>query len=306
MNLQEHNQLRGEQTALRHMLAGIPAENVLDRSGLEARLEVVDERLTAGGAPRHGPARAVLTFGGRPVLERYGVFADFGSQAANRFTDAVAKVAAGLAAPLAAMGPIRNRADSQLLITGTAIGSFGFEFEEHRPAVLDFGEEEESAAAQALGIVRDLLEGTRGTDDELADSASAADPRAVLAVREFLELLAASEAVCALEFNDRASRFRDVGEVRRAVERLSRENLREEQKTLDGEFLGVLPEARRFEFKLSAEGEVIRGKIGPGVAEPDAINRHLHRRTEISVMATQVGGGKPRYVLLSAPVWESP
>lgn len=304
MNLQEYTQLRGEQTALRRMLAGIPTENVLDRSGLEARLEEVDERLTSGGSPRHGPARAVLTFGGRPVLERHGVFADFGSQAANRFTDAVAKVAAGLAAPLAAMGPIRNRADSQLLITGTAIGSFGFEFEEHRAAVLDFGEE--SAAAQALAIVRDLLEGTRGTDDELADSASAADPRAVLAVREFLELLAASEAVCALEFNDRASRFRDVGEVRRAVERLSRENLSEEQKTLDGEFLGVLPEARRFEFKLSAEGEVIRGTIGPGVADPDAINRHLHRRTEISVMATQVGGGKPRYVLLSAPVGESP
>lgn len=303
MNVKEHNQLRSEQTALRRMLAGIPAENVLDRSGLEARLEDVDERLAAGGAPTRGPARAVLTFGGRPVLERRGVFADFGSQAANRFADAVAKVAAGLAAPLAAMGPIRNRADSQLLITGTAVGSFGFEFEEYRASVLDFGDE--SPAAQALEIVQDLLEGTRGSDDELADSAAAADPRAVAAVREFLELLASSEAVCALEFNERASRFRDVGEVRRAVDRLSRENLREEQKTLHGEFLGVLPEARRFEFKLSTEGEVIRGKIGPGVTDPDSINRRLHQPTEISVMATQVGSGKPRYALLSVPVWES-
>ncbi|HVA48259.1 MAG TPA: hypothetical protein VNH11_17975 [Pirellulales bacterium] len=302
MNIQEHNQLRSEQTALRRMLAGIPRENVLDRSGLEARLEEVDERLAAGGAPRRGPARAVLTFGGRPVLDCRGIFADFGSQAANRFADAVAKVAAGLAAPLAAMGPVPNRADSQLLITSTAVGSFGFEFEEYRPNVLDFGDE--NPAGQALEIVRGLLEGTRGSDDDLADSASAADPRAVAAVREFLELLASNEAVCALEFNERASRFRDVGEVRRAVARLSRENLREERKTLHGEFLGVLPESRRFEFRLSAESEVIRGKVGPGVADPDSINRHLHQPTEISVMATQVGSGKPRYVLLSVPAWE--
>jgi hypothetical protein len=302
MNIQEHNQLRSEQSALRRMLAGIPTENVLDRSGLEARLEEVDERLAAGGAPRRGPARAVLTFGGRPVLDRRGIFADFGSQAANRFADAVAKVVAGFAAPLAAMGPIPNRADSQLLITSTAVGSFGFEFEEYRPNVLDFGDE--SPAGQALEIVQSLLEGTRGTDDDLADSASAADPRAVAAVREFLELLASNEAVCSLEFNERASRFRDVGEVRRAVARLSRENLREDRKKLHGEFLGVLPEARRFEFKLSSEGEVIRGKVGPGVADPDSINRHLHNPTEISVMATQVGSGKPRYVLLSVPVWE--
>lgn len=203
---------------------------------------------------------------------------------------------------MAATGPIPNRADSQLLITSTAIGSFGFEFEEYRPNVLDFGDE--NPAAQALEIVQGLLEGTRGTDDDLADSASAADPRAVGGVREFLELLASNDAVCALEFNERASRFRDVGEARRAVERLSRENLREEQTTLHGEFLGVLPEARRFEFKLSAEGEVIRGKVGHGVGDPDSINRHLHQPMEISVMATRVGSGKPRYALISVPVWE--
>lgn len=302
MNIQEHNQLHSEQNALRRMLAGIPAENLLDRSGMKARLEEVDERLATGGAPRRGPVRAVLTFGGRPVLDRRGIFADFGSQAANRFAEAVAKVAAGLAAPLAAMGPIPNRADSQLLITSTAVGSFGFEFEEHRPNVLNFGDE--SPAGEALEIVQGLLDGTRGSDDDLADSASAADPRTVAAIREFLELLASNEAVCALEFNERASRFRDVGEVRRAVARLNRENLREEQSTLRGEFLGVLPEARRFEFKLSVEGEVIRGKVGPGVADPSSINRHLHRPTEISVIATQVGSGKPRYVLLSVPAWE--
>src|SRR5438105_12152775 len=119
MKIQEYKHLRAEQTALQRMLASIPEENVLDRSGLEARLDEVAEQLGAAGTPSRGPARAVLTFQGRPVVERHGIFAEFGTQAANRFTDAVAKVAAGLSAPLSAMGPIPHRDDGQLLITST-------------------------------------------------------------------------------------------------------------------------------------------------------------------------------------------
>lgn len=299
MNIRDFDNLRAEQAALKRMLADIPPEDVLDRSGLEARLQDVEEQLRAAGSPSRGPARAVLTFRGRPVVDHHGVFADFGTQAANRFTDAVTKVAAGLTAPLSAMGPIPHRNNSQLLITSTAIGSFGFEFEEYRSSVLDFGED--STAAQAIAIVGTLLESTQGTDDELADSAAAADPRAISAVREFLELLASNEAVCALEYNRRIARFRDVGEVRRAVERLSQDNLQEKEATLHGEFQGVLPRARRFEFKLSANEEVIRGSISSAISDPDVINQHLHQPIKITVMMTQVGNGKPRYVLLSIP-----
>jgi len=94
-----------------------------------------------------------------------------------------------------------------------------------------------------------------------------------------------------------------AGEVRQAGERLSQDNLRAEEVTLRGEFQGVLPKARRFEFKLSADGEVIRGKIGPAVTDPDIINQHLHRPTTISLMATRFGTGKPQYVLLALPSW---
>ncbi len=301
MNIQYYDHLRSEQTSLRRMLGDTPAENVLDRSSLESRLEEVDEQLADAGVPQRRPARAVLTFRGRPVVERHGVFADFGAQATNRFTDALRKVAAGLAAPLSAMGPIPHRNDHQLLITNTAVGSFGFEFEEYCPNVLDFGDE--NPAGQALEIVRDLLESTHGTDDELAESAAAADPRAIAAIRDFLDLLATSEATCALEFNRRVARFRDVGEVRRASERLSQDNLHERETTLHGEFQGVLPGSRRFEFKLSADSTIVHGKIGPAIPDPAVINRHLHQPTEIHVLETQVGAGKPRYVLSALPSW---
>jgi hypothetical protein len=55
-----------------------------------------------------------------------------------------------------------------------------------------------------------------------------------------------------LEYGDHVVRFRDMGDARRAVQRPSQDNLREEEATLFGEFQGVLPEGRRFEFRMAA------------------------------------------------------
>ena len=286
---------------LKRMLSEIPIEDVLERSGLEARIEDVENELATASSPRREPARARLTFRGRPVVDQHGIFAEFGTRATSAFTDAVAKVAAGLSGPLAAMGPIPNRDESQLLITGTALGSFGFELEEAYSNLLEF--EEQTIAGQALELTQSLLQSTLGTDDELADSAVAIDPRAVAAVRSFLEYLGTNEAVCALQFNDKLFQFKDVGEVTRSVQRLGRDNLLEEQTQLTGRFQGVLPKARTFEFKLGDSQEVIRGKVGRTIGSPEVINEHLTQTVKIDVLATRVGMGHPRYVLLTLPEW---
>jgi hypothetical protein len=123
----------------------------------------------------------------------------------------------------------------------------------------------------------------------------------VAAVRSFLELVAINEAVCALQVNEKMFGFKDVGEVRRGVERLSQENLHEEETRLTGEFQGVLPKARSFEFKLAKNQEIIRGKVSASIPTPDVINDHLHQAITIDALATGVGAGKPRYVLLKLP-----
>jgi hypothetical protein len=217
----------------------------------------------------------------------------------NGFAESVTAMAASLSAPLAAMGPIPNREQHQLLITSTARGSFGFELEEHRTGQLTLGDG--SAVAQALDRTQSLLRGTLGTDDELADSAAEADLRALDKVRAFLGTLADNEAVCTVQFGESVVSFSDVGQVRTSIERLSRENLREESEELRGELQGVLPKARVFEFKLEGTGQVIRGKIGPSIGNPDALNQSLHKSATIRVMVTRVGSGRPRYVLTEAP-----
>ncbi len=143
-------------------------------------------------ADGRSPARARLTFNGLPVIGSHSIFADFGMKAVSSFTDAVATVAASLSAPLAAMGPIPNRDQNQLLITNTAVGSFGFELEEYRAQELL---DDESAVAVALDLTQSLLQATLGQDDELADN----------------------EAICTLQYGDKAMRFVDPGQVRRNI-----------------------------------------------------------------------------------------
>ena len=300
MTVQEYKRLLAERTSLQRMLALIPEEDVLDRASLQSRLDILNGELASVTPPNREPARARLTFRGKPVVGQHGIFADFGTKATSAFAEAVAKVAAGLSGRAAQSNA--NREEARLLITGTAVGSFGFELEEVPIAgTLDFGEG--SVAGQSLELTQNILRGTLGTDDELADSVATAGTRGVKAVREFLELLATNEAVCGLGVNDKSFQFRDVGEVRRSVDRLSHDNLHEEETQLVGEFQGFLPKARQFEFKIASSAEVIRGKVGEDIASPDEINTHLNKATTIDVLATRVGQGKPRYVLLKLPEW---
>ncbi len=299
MNRGERQLLLSERTTLEGFLTEIPVEDVLDRGSVEGRLRKVNALLAQCPDDTRQPARARLTFRGKPVVDSYGIFADFGARATQAFSDTVAKVAASLEGPLASMGPVPNKAQNQLLITSTALGSFGFELEEHRegPMLIDDG----SAVADAVAATQTLLKATTGDDDSLADAAAGMEPRAITAARSFLQLLADNEAVCALEFGDQRFSFSSVAEVRRSADRLAQGNLHEEQAQLQGEFQGVLPKSRTFEFKLSGSNEVIKGKVGPGITDPDALNRLLHNPMTITVAATRVGDGRPRFVLNTQP-----
>jgi hypothetical protein len=218
----------------------------------------------------HEPARALLLYRGRPVAGGYGIFADFWTKATNIFLDGLIKFGASQAGPLASMGPIPNREQIQFLITSTAPGSFGFELEEHRPGELPFGDA--TPAAQALEDLRHFLQTTLDTDDELADAVAGAEPRAVEAVREFLRILVVNEAICSLKCGNRALQFRDVGQVPRSLGRLSSDYLHEEERSSEREFQGLLPNRRSFEFKLTATDEIIGGKVGRAIENPDDIN----------------------------------
>ena len=297
MNIQERKHLLAELTELDRMIDQTPETDAIDRMSLEARKSEVKEALAAAPVPSREPMRARLTFRGKPIVGSHGMFAEFGAKAINAFADAVAAIGASQTAALGTRGAIPNREEYQLLITGTALGSFGFELEEASKEDMFFPEM--SLIDHAIEQTRRIMEASLGTDDELTEAIAEADPRAVETLRSFLETLADQEAVCALDFKEEVFRFADVGQVRRSEGRLRQDNIHEEDKPLSGQFLGVLPHRRTFEFQIADPQEIIVGKVGPDIQDAASINHVLEQDIKIQVHAKRAGTGRPKYTLLS-------
>ena len=249
MNRSEQQSLFSERAALERMIADTPPDDVIDLSSLKVRLEIISRELEHHLVDIRLPTKARLTFRGRPVVGSHGIFAEFGMTATKAFTDAIALLAASLETDLAPTGPIPNRTQNQLLITSTALGSFGFELEEHREQELPL--EEDSPVAQALKQAQALMKGAAaGSDDELTDAASGQDTRAIAAMREFLKKLIDNEAVCAVSVGDQAFSFNDVGEVKRSLARLGQEHFRAHYQNVEHLSSRIPPQAKSSPEKL--------------------------------------------------------
>lgn len=301
MTRNEQLQLVAEQKELKLMLQHIPTEALLDRMGLEERLKDIEGQVGAEPKLAPEPARARVTFRGKPVVGSHGIFAEFGTEVMKSFTEVVTAMAASHASgPLKPKGPIPGREEHQLLITNTVLGSFGFEVEEYQEDLLPEGAE--SSVAVALKKTQAILEKTRDSDDdELADVLSETDTRTLNAVRTFLKVVSEAEASCGLEFGERMVRFSDPGDVQRSMQRLGDQNVKEKAVELIGNILGVLPQHRTFEFRAEDQDRAIVGKVGPNIENAEKLNEVLTQRVRIKVMETRVGSGRPRYVLNEQP-----
>ncbi len=293
----DYQSVASEIRELENLLAAIPEGNVIERLSLESRLESAKAALAA--LPRQSSQKAKLTFRGKPVFGSHGIAADFGSRAAGAFSDAFAAVAAGLSEGLRYMGPIPNRDKNQLLITGTAIGSFGFEFELPVPEPELFPETEKTQ--EAMVKIEALFRlAAEGTDDEVAEVIEEVHPRAVKKVYDFLELLVQQQAWCGLEFADRFFRYASYEQIKASCERLKADNIQEREETYRGEFQGVLPTGRSFEFRLADQKGLIKGKVDLAIVDPDVLNREwLHKPVTVKLNVMQVGQGRPRFTLMN-------
>lgn len=290
--------LASEISELEELLAATPEEDVIDRMSLEAHLRTVKNRLDKLPQTRQA-SKVRLTFRGKPVFGGHGIAADFGAKAASAFAEAFAVVAAGLDEDLRQSGPIPNREKNQLLITGTAVGSFGFEFELPAQSATLFPEPEpaEKVMKKMATLFRLAAE---GSDDDIAEALDDVHPRTVKKVHEFLDLLVQQEAWCGLEFGGRTFRYEGYEQIKASSARLRDDNFREHEESCRGEFQGVLPTGRTFEFKRLDQEGLIRGKIDAAFADPDVLNREwLHKPVTVKLKVRHIGQGQPRYTLMS-------
>lgn len=295
MRIESFQSMSSEIAALTELLDETPEEDVIDRRTLLARIEQVKSRLPSQDKVElRERAKAVLTFRGKPVVGTHGIHADFGARATSLFVDAVAAIAASFDAPLKATGPIRDRSENQLLITGTAIGSFGFELEAIAPSKLEFKERTNVELALTRAVT--LFQACVNDDKEaVADNIDDLDKRALGKIRDFITTLSDSEATCALSFERNKFNFTNLANVHLAMNRLSN-NILTREEDIDGAITGVLPSQRTFEFTRQG-GETTVGKIGKEITEPSRLNELLGKKVTIRVSVTEVDGSKPRYVL---------
>jgi hypothetical protein len=249
MILRERHFLQAELVALDKMIGRIPEANVLDRMSLEDRKNEVAAALAALPSPYYEPAHARLTFRGKPVVKSDGVIVEFTGIALDKFADMITKVGAAKETQLGARGSVPNRDRYRMMVTGaTPFGSFGFDLEE-TPKDNNMLDPESSPVKGAIDEVRTIITRASGSnDDDLADVIADADPRAIDAIRAFLQVMVDNEATCVLESDGEPIQFVNIEQIKAIEERLSTENVHETDIIVVGRFEGALPDHRTFEF----------------------------------------------------------
>ena len=304
MNIHDYRWLISEQTALNRMLAQTPESAVLSRMSLNDRLQEVETELKnyIGYSPQL--IDASLTFGGEPVVGSRGIYADFGSKAISAFSKAVSLVGASRYGPLGPRGPVSHSEDYQLIITGTALGSYGFQVEaaSQRPVP----EGKATPVEFAITRVKQILEASLATDEELTDTIKEIDKRALMGVHDFLKTVADNKAVCALAFQGDVFRFRDVDQVRRSQNRLSHDNIKEANVTVAVGVLGFFPHSPRVQLEIRGGedefwggefGRIIEARVDPAIAHPPNFNDLVGQEVNVNARTRQVGSGQLSYII---------
>jgi hypothetical protein len=185
--------------------------------------------------------------------------AGFGAESLANFQDLITKAWAASTGTLAAMGPIADKSASQLHITSLVHGSFGFLLEE----LDDAGEPLfESSLHQAADQVTDYLATIAGdNEDKFIELLERLDQRVFKSARSFLGTMHKARATFRLVEGENDLRFDDAA-VERAWVRIEASDVDEDQVSLQGRLLGMIPVGRRFEFEPDGATKIIEGRVG--------------------------------------------
>lgn len=296
MRENDYNKLLAEKSTLESLIEETPSYAIVDRMSLESRLESVQTAISKVDT-RRLVKKTIFTFRGKPVHKSHGITAEFSGKAIDSLNNMIASVVASLNDNLRFSGPIPNRDQHQLLITGTATGSFGFELELPEPNY-DLLAERNGTEGAIEDIQKLLQYSIDGTDEQISYVINEIHPRAVRKVHDFLELMLRSEALFAMEFNKKLTRIDSQEVLNKLITRLAEENISEFIEEYRGEFRGVLPNSRTFEFMEYPDKNLIKGKIDHTFEDPDVINReYLHKPVTVEFKVIQFGQAKPKYTV---------
>jgi hypothetical protein len=196
-----------------------------------------------------------LYFKGAPVIDSRGIEAGFAGKALGDFQEIISRqFAKSELGSLGERGPVPLKDATALMVTGVALGSFGFLLDEipDQPQMLD------TVLKETLGEVMDIIDAA-GSDNDVnfEGAAEEIDSRTLIALRQFFIDLDSNKATIRF-VSDLRDFSLDEGAIHRARIRTEATQIEETDTEKSGILIGFLPEHRRFELQLTP-GELIYG-----------------------------------------------
>lgn len=200
-------------------------------------------------------ASVALFFGGKPVLGSKGIAAEFAGTALEQFQNLIAKTfATNEVGELGARGKIPFKAQSKLMVTGLARGSFGFVLDEMSEQI----EMESSELTHIIDKATHLLRDTAAQDEAVFESLlEDLDSRTLLALRDFFSNLDSNKATLRVVEKD-LDIILDNSAIHRGKIRTEAISIEEKTTEIEGVLVGFLPEHKKFEIRDEL-GNIIYG-----------------------------------------------
>lgn len=250
--------LSSEITTVSELLNSAKSSNdIVGELQLEHRLKILTEQLNELKENRlnDNNASVALFFGGKPVLGSKGIAAEFAGLALEQFQNLISKTFATCeVGELGERGKIPFKAQSELMITGLARGSFGFVLDE----MSDQTEIEASELSHVINKATYLIRDTAAQDDAVFEiMIEELDPRTLIALRDFFSNLDTSEATLRV-VEKNTDILLDSSAIHRGKIRTEATTIEEKTTEIPGILVGFLPEHRKFEMRTN-DGNLIYG-----------------------------------------------
>jgi hypothetical protein len=252
--------LSAELTSVSNLLESAKkAGDIVGEMQLEHRLEKLTTQLQVlkEHTSRDNSASVAIFFGGRPVLGSKGIAADFAGKALEQFQNLVSKTfAKSEIGQLGTRGKVPFKAQSELMVTGLARGSFGFVLDEMSEQTELEMSELSHVIDKATRLLRDIAAQDEAVFENLVDEL---DARTLLALKDiFLTLDSNAATIRVVEGG--LDVVLDSAAIHRGKIRTETTSIEEDTTEVLGVLEGLLPEHRKFEIRDDS-GNLVYGTV---------------------------------------------
>lgn len=262
----KEEELRVDLSSVSELL--ILAEEANDKIAIRQyskRKEYIENELNSIISFPEKHASVALFFGGDPVFGSRGILAEFAGNIIDRFQSLISiKYAVEQLGSLGERGIIPKQKSSQLMITSVAKGSFGFILDENLSQMELQNTEIKEVVDEVAFILQSIASSNRNSFESAVELF---DSRFLTGLRNFFITLKESNATIRL-VEDNIDFTLDRQSILRAYERVNRTDIKESDEIFTGELQGLLPDHKKFEFKVEgAEDLVLYGSLSKEALE---------------------------------------